>query len=202
MSDSFLVRARALAKEYGKGAALVRAVDQVDLDVERGETVAIVGPSGCGKSTLLHLLGGLERPTRGELRLAGQRIDQMGETALARLRRHSVGFVFQAFHLVDELSAVENVELPALLAGVPPRAARRRAAELLDQVGLADPVSIVDTQRRALLRSLRDAQRAAMSEPDGSAAGLLLEGAVLRLQADLRWLEACEQYWTPRRDGS
>ena len=68
--------------------------------------------------------------------------------------------------------------------------------------GLADPVSIVDTQRRALLRSLRDAQRAAMSEPDGSAAGLLLEGAVLRLQADLRWLEACEQYWTLRRDGS
>jgi putative ABC transport system ATP-binding protein len=138
MSDTFLVRARALAKEYGKGAALVRAVDQVDLDVERGETVAIVGPSGCGKSTLLHLLGGLERPTRGELRLAGQRIDQLGEAALARLRRHSVGFVFQAFHLVDELSAVENVELPALLAGVPPRAARRRAAELLDQVGLAD----------------------------------------------------------------
>ena len=68
--------------------------------------------------------------------------------------------------------------------------------------GLADPVSIVDTQRRALLRSLRDAQRAAMAEPDGSAAGLLLEGAVLRLQADLRWLEACEQYWTLRRDGS
>ena len=138
MSDTFLVRARALAKEYGKGAALVRAVDQVDLDVERGETVAIVGPSGCGKSTLLHLLGGLERPSRGELRLAGQRVDKMGETALARLRRDAVGFVFQAFHLVDELTAVENVELPALLAGASPRAARRRASELLDQIGLAD----------------------------------------------------------------
>jgi ABC-type lipoprotein export system ATPase subunit len=138
MNDTFLVRARALAREYGKGAALVRAVDQVDLDVERGETVAIVGPSGCGKSTLLHLLGGLERPSAGELRLAGQRIDQMGETALARLRRHAVGFVFQAFHLVDELTAVENVELPALLAGASPRAARRRASGLLDQIGLAD----------------------------------------------------------------
>ena len=138
MNDTFLVRARALAKEYGKGAALVRAVDQVDLDVERGETVAIAGPSGCGKSTLLHLLGGLERPSRGELRLAGQRMDQMGETALARLRRDAVGFVFQAFHLVDELSAVENVELPALLAGASPRAARRRAVTLLEQVGLAD----------------------------------------------------------------
>jgi ABC-type lipoprotein export system ATPase subunit len=138
MSDSFLVRARALGKEYGKGAALVRAVDQVDLDVERGETVAIVGPSGCGKSTLLHLIGGLERPSRGELRLAGQRVDKMGETALSRLRRGAVGFVFQAFHLVDELTAVENVELPALLAGASPRAARRRASELLDQIGLAD----------------------------------------------------------------
>jgi putative ABC transport system ATP-binding protein len=138
MNDTFLVRARALAKEYGKGAALVRAVDQVDLDVERGETVAIVGPSGCGKSTLLHLLGGLERPSHGELRLAGQRVDKMGETALARLRRDAVGFVFQAFHLVDELTAVENVELPALLAGASPRAARRRASELLDQIGLAD----------------------------------------------------------------
>ena len=138
MNDAALMRARALGKEYGRGEALVRAVDGVDLDVMRGETVAIVGPSGCGKSTLLHLLGGLERPSRGELRLAGQRIDQMGETVLARLRRHSVGFVFQAFHLVDELSAVENVELPALLTGTSPRAARQRATELLEQIGLAD----------------------------------------------------------------
>ncbi len=161
MNDTALMRARALGKEYGKGAALVRAVDQVDLDIERSETVAIVGPSGCGKSTLLHLLGGLERPTRGELRLAGQRIDQMGETALARLRRHSVGFVFQAFHLVDELSAVENVELPALLTGSSPRAARRRANELLEQVGLADRAGYLPSalsggqcQRVAIARAL------------------------------------------------
>jgi ABC-type lipoprotein export system ATPase subunit len=161
MDDTALMRARALGKEYGKGAALVRAVDQVDLDIERGETVAVVGPSGCGKSTLLHLLGGLERPTRGELRLAGQRIDQMGEAALARLRRHSVGFVFQAFHLIDELSAVENVELPALLTGSSPRAARRRAAELLDQAGLADRAGYLPSalsggqcQRVAIARAL------------------------------------------------
>src|SRR6202042_2247008 len=133
-----VLRARGLRKEYGRAAGLVRAVDEVDLDVAAGETVAVTGPSGCGKSTLLHLLGGLDRPSAGELWLAGERLDQMGERALARLRRDAVGFVFQAFHLMDELTAVENVELPALLAGRSPRAARRRATGLLDQVGLAD----------------------------------------------------------------
>jgi putative ABC transport system ATP-binding protein len=97
-----------------------------------------MGPSGCGKSTLLHLLGGLDRPTAGEIWLAGQRIDRLTERALARLRREAVGFVFQAFHLMDELTAVENVELPALLAGRSPRAARRLAAGLLERAGLAD----------------------------------------------------------------
>jgi ABC-type lipoprotein export system ATPase subunit len=91
-----LLRATGLRKEYGKDAGLVRAVDGVGLDVGAGETVAVMGPSGCGKSTLLHLLGGLDRPTGGEIWLAGQRIDQMGEKALARLRRDAIGFVFQA----------------------------------------------------------------------------------------------------------
>jgi putative ABC transport system ATP-binding protein len=90
-----------------------------------------MGPSGCGKSTLLHLLGGLERPSAGEVWLEGRRVDGLSEKALARLRRHAIGFVFQAFHLMDELTATENVELPALLAGRSPRAARRRATELL-----------------------------------------------------------------------
>jgi putative ABC transport system ATP-binding protein len=112
--------ARALCKDYGRGAGLVRAVDGVDLTVAAGETLAVMGPSGCGKSTLLHLLGGLDRPSAGEIWLSGQRIDPMGERALARLRREAVGFVFQAFHLMDELTAVENVELPALLAGTSP----------------------------------------------------------------------------------
>src|SRR5215467_1755596 len=133
-----MVRARGLRKEYGSRESLVRAVDGVDLDVAPGETLAVMGPSGCGKSTLLHLLGGLDRPSVGELWLAGRRIDQMSERGMAALRRDAVGFVFQAFHLMDELTAVENVELPALLAGRSPRAARQRATELLDQVGLAD----------------------------------------------------------------
>ena len=131
-TDTSVLGARGLRKDYGHGEGLVRAVDGVDLDVAAGETVAVMGPSGCGKSTLLHLLGGLDRPSSGEVSLAGRRIDQLGEKALARMRRTDVGFVFQAFHLMEELTAVENVELPALLArtlaaGGPtasPRAAR------------------------------------------------------------------------------
>jgi putative ABC transport system ATP-binding protein len=137
-SAEALVRARGLRKEYGSGEGLVRAVDTIDLDVARGEALAIMGPSGCGKSTLLHLLGGLDRPSAGELSLAGRRIDRLSERALAQLRRHEVGFVFQAYHLMDELTAQENVELPALLAGRTPRDARQRAGQLLEQVGLAD----------------------------------------------------------------
>jgi ABC-type lipoprotein export system ATPase subunit len=137
-ASSDVLRTRGLRKEYGKDAGLVRAVDGVDLEVARGETLAVMGPSGCGKSTLLHLLGGLDRPSGGELWLDGTRIDHLSERGLANLRRRQVGFVFQAFHLMDELTARENIELPALLAGRSPRQARRRALELLDQVGLAD----------------------------------------------------------------
>src|SRR5579884_2896852 len=94
-----VVSARRLRKDYGRGEACVRAVDDVGLEVTPGESVAIVGPSGCGKSTLLYLLGGLERPTSGTLFLGGDQIDGMPEARLARLRRYAVGFVFQAFHL-------------------------------------------------------------------------------------------------------
>jgi putative ABC transport system ATP-binding protein len=156
-----VARARNLRKDYGSGEGLVRAVDGIDLDVIRGETVAVMGPSGCGKSTLLHLLGGLDRPTAGELWLAGQRIDEMSERALAHLRRSDIGFVFQAFQLMDELTVLENVELPALLAGRSPRAARHRATELLEQVGLTQRTAHLPTalsggqrQRVAIARAL------------------------------------------------
>jgi ABC-type lipoprotein export system ATPase subunit len=160
-----VLRARGLRKQYGKGEGLVRAVDDIDLDVASGETVAVMGPSGCGKSTLLHLLGGLDRPSAGELWLAGQRIDQMGERALARLRRDKVGFVFQAFHLMDELTAVENVELPALLAGRPARWSRRRAKTLLDQVGLADRAGFLPSALSGGQRQRVAIARALVSEP-------------------------------------
>ncbi len=168
--------ARGLHKHYGRGEGLVRAVDGADLDVAPGETVAVMGPSGCGKSTLLHLLGGLDRPSTGEVWLAGRRIDQLGERALARMRRSAVGFVFQAFHLMDELTAVENVELSALLAGRPPRAARRRAVELLERVGLADRANFLPAalsggqrQRVAIARALSNEPLVVLAdEPTGN----------------------------------
>ncbi|MGO9195958.1 MAG: ABC transporter ATP-binding protein [Acidimicrobiales bacterium] len=168
--------ARGLKKYYGRGAGLVRAVDGVDLDIEPGETVAIMGPSGCGKSTVLHLLSGLDRPTDGEVRLKGRRVDNLGERQLARLRREKVGVVFQAFHLVDELTARENVELPALLAGRSPKFARRRATELLDRVGLADrarhlPSALSGGQRQrvAIARALaNDPAVVFADEPTGN----------------------------------
>jgi putative ABC transport system ATP-binding protein len=132
------VRVARLAKHYGRGEGLVRAVDEVDLEVAAGESVVVVGPSGCGKSTLLQLMGGLDVPTSGEVWLGDRRIDGTSERTRARLRRHQVGFVFQDFHLMDELTAVENVEMPALLAGTPSGRARRAASDLLDAVGLAD----------------------------------------------------------------
>jgi putative ABC transport system ATP-binding protein len=165
-----------LTKEYGKGAALVRAVADANLTVRSGESVAIVGPSGCGKSTLLYLLGGLERPTSGTIELAGTRIDDAAEANLARLRRHALGFVFQAFHLVDELTALENIELPALLAGASPRAARERARELVGQVDLEDrtdhlpsALSGGERQRVAIARALANAPEIVLAdEPTGN----------------------------------
>ena len=171
-----VLRTRGLQMHYGQGAGLVRALDTVELDVASGETVAVMGPSGCGKSTLLHLLGGLERPSAGEVWLEGRRIDELSEKALARLRRRAVGFVFQAFHLMDELTAAENVELPALLAGSSPRQARRRAAELLEQVGLADraehlPSALSGGQRQrvAIARALSNQPLVVLAdEPTGN----------------------------------
>ncbi|HZM42939.1 MAG TPA: ABC transporter ATP-binding protein [Acidimicrobiales bacterium] len=163
--DTFVLRARELRKHYGRGEGLVRAVDGVDLDVARGEAVAVMGPSGCGKSTLLHLLGGLDRPSDGEVTLAGRRIDRLGERALARMRRTDVGFVFQAFHLMEELTAVENVELPALVGGRSPRAARRRATELLEQIGLADRAGFLPSALSGGQRQRVAIARALVSDP-------------------------------------
>ena len=188
-----VLHTRGLEMQYGQGEGLVRALDGVELEVTSGETLAVMGPSGCGKSTLLHLLGGLERPSAGEVWLAERRIDRLSEKALARMRRHAIGFVFQAFHLMEELTAKENVELPALLAGRSPGAARRRAEELLDRVGLADradhlPSALSGGQRQrvAIARALSNEPLIVLAdEPTGNLdSGATLD--VLRLLDGLR----------------
>jgi putative ABC transport system ATP-binding protein len=160
-----VLRTVGLSRVYGEDESLVRAVDGVGLDVPAGQTLAVTGPSGCGKSTLLQLLGGLDRPTDGEVWLGGRRIDHIGERALTKLRRRAIGFVFQAYHLMDELTAAENVELPALLAGASPRTARNRAAELLDQVGLADRARHLPSELSGGQRQRVAIARALVNEP-------------------------------------
>jgi putative ABC transport system ATP-binding protein len=187
------VRTVGLSRFYGSGEALVRAVDEVDLEVGEGESVAITGPSGCGKSTLLHLLGGLDVPSKGEVWIAGRRTDTLSERARARLRRHDVGFVFQGFELMEELTALENVELPGLLARMPARTARDRAMALLDRVGLVERASHLPSalsggqrQRVAVARALLNGPTLLLAdEPTGN-----LDTAaamdVLRLFGELR----------------
>src|SRR4051812_9302796 len=173
---SAALRVIRLAKHYGKDEALIRAVDDVDLEVANGESVVVAGPSGCGKSTLLQLMGGLDLPTSGEVWVGDRRIDRTSERTRARLRRDHVGFVFQDFHLMDELTAVENVELPALLAGTPSRRARRTATALLDEVGLADrerhrpsELSGGQKQRVAIARALVNSPTVLLAdEPTGN----------------------------------
>lgn len=172
---SVLVRVRGLAKTYGEGHAAVRVLDGADLDVARGEFVAVVGRSGSGKSTLLHLLGGLDRPDAGEIELDGARLDRLDERGLTDVRRRGVGFVFQAFHLLPELSGTENVLLPARLARDGVEAAPR-AAELIERLGLRDvarrlpsELSGGEQQRLAVARALvNDPSLLLADEPTGN----------------------------------
>ena len=172
---SALLRARGLAKTFGEGHARVRVLESAELDVARGELVAVVGRSGSGKSTLLHLLGGLDRPDAGEIELDGVRIDLLDERGLTAVRRRKIGFVFQAFHLLPELSGAENVLLPARLARDGIEAAPR-AKELLERLGLAPIARRLPTelsggeqQRLAIARALVNAPALVLAdEPTGN----------------------------------
>jgi putative ABC transport system ATP-binding protein len=137
VSDNPAIEIRGLTKVFGSGETQVRALDGVDLQIERGEMVAIMGPSGSGKSTLLHLLGALESPSSGTIALAGRQFEGLDDRELTLLRREGIGFVFQFFNLLPALTAEENVLLPALIAGRRDEAMRARAPALLDRVGLA-----------------------------------------------------------------
>ena len=175
-SEQATLRARGLAKVYRNDGVSVEAVRGVDIEVGIGEFVAIMGPSGSGKSTLLHVLGGLEPASRGELWLRGQRVDQLSKSAWAILRRKHVGFVFQFFNLLSNMTVADNVELPALLAGASPRQARRRREELLGELGLGDKATAAparlsggEQQRVALARALANEPSLLLAdEPTGN----------------------------------
>jgi putative ABC transport system ATP-binding protein len=161
MSEPPVIEADALCRTFqaDRPELAVRAVDRVSFEVRRGESVAIVGASGCGKSTLLQILGCLDRPTSGTYRLAGREVGGLDEDELAAVRNRHVGFVFQAFHLLPKLTAVENVELPLLYAEDP--SPRARALAALERVGLADrahhlpsELSGGQRQRTAIARAL------------------------------------------------
>ncbi|MBM4362741.1 MAG: ABC transporter ATP-binding protein [Deltaproteobacteria bacterium] len=165
-----------VSRSYGEGEQAVPAVRDVSFDVEPGTLVTIVGASGSGKSTLLHLLGALDRPSAGKILLEGRDLAGMDDDELTLVRRDRLGFVFQFFNLLPTLTAVENVALAARLAGRPAAATRKRAAELLDQVGLAarrdhrpDQLSGGEMQRVAIARALMmDPPLVLADEPTGN----------------------------------
>ena len=156
-----VVRLQQVSKVYGSGENRVLALDGVCLDVRRGEYLAVMGESGSGKSTAMNIMGCLDRPSSGEYWLEGQRTSALGDDALADLRNRKLGFVFQNFHLLGELSALENVVLPMIYAGVPPARRRERAQAALVQMGLGErlhnrpnQLSGGQQQRVAIARSI------------------------------------------------
>jgi putative ABC transport system ATP-binding protein len=169
-----LIELGEVTKRYAAGGT--PALDHVSLDVAAGEAVAVMGPSGSGKSTLLNLVAGLDKPTSGTVTVAGQRVDTLSETRLARYRRTQVGMVFQFFNLLDDLTVADNVLLPAQLAGTARRRARDRCAELLDQLGIAryrdsypGRLSGGERQRVAIARALVNTPAVLLAdEPTGA----------------------------------
>jgi putative ABC transport system ATP-binding protein len=164
MTEPVVVRLRAATKRYEAGSP--PALDRVDLEVRAGEAVAVMGPSGSGKSTLLNLVAGVDRASEGAVEVAGFDLTRMSETGLARFRRAHIGIIFQFFHLLEDLTARDNVLLPAQLAGTPTRAARKRAAELLDTLGLGGRMDTYPARLSGGERQRVAIARALMNRPD------------------------------------
>jgi len=154
-----------VSKVYRTERIETLALDNVNLDVARGEFVSVMGPSGCGKSTLLNLMGLLDAPSTGKVEVAGEKINGWGDKRLARMRNESIGFVFQTFHLVSDLTVVDNVELPLLYRRLSNRERRRRALVALDRVGLASRVHHFPSQLSGGQQQRVAIARAIVGEP-------------------------------------
>jgi ABC-type lipoprotein export system ATPase subunit len=190
-----LITLKGISKVYMRGKSRVVALDGIDLDLpERGMT-AIVGPSGSGKSSLLHIIGAMDRPSAGTVSVAGQNLSGLPEAQLMPFRRDTIGFVFQSFNLVPNLSALENVMLPLEFAGVPSAKRRQRALDLLSRVGLAErashrpgELSGGEQQRVAIARALANDPRLILAdEPTGnldSSTGQLVFRLLKEIAAD------------------
>lgn len=187
-----MIELEGIGKEYPQAGESVHALIGVDLKVAAGEAVAILGPSGSGKSTLLHILGLLDSPTSGRYVLNGADVSRLVGNDLARVRNRDVGFVFQRFHLVSRLDATDNVALPLRFGGVARRERRRRAAELLERVGLSDraghrpaELSGGQQQRVAIARALACGPRLLLADEPTGALDQAVGAEILDLLADL-----------------
>jgi putative ABC transport system ATP-binding protein len=183
-----LLELRDVSKVYGAGPAEVRALQGIDLSVEPGSMVAVMGPSGSGKSSLLTIAGGLERPTGGQVLVEGADLAGLSRGALARLRRRTVGYVFQNYNLLPGLTAAENVALPLELDGTPARTARQAATTALDELGLSeragrfpDELSGGERQRVAIARAVVGERRLLLADEPSGALDSANGEAVMRL---------------------
>ncbi len=176
MSYDNVIELRDLQRHYKMGAETVKALDGVELEIQRGEYVSIVGPSGSGKTTLFNLVGGLDKPTNGSVFIDGVDISQLDAYELAWLRCRKIGYIFQSFNLIQVLTALENVSLPTVFAGTPHDEGLKKAEKLLDQVGLSDRIhhrptelSAGQQQRVAIARALaNDPAIILADEPTGN----------------------------------
>jgi putative ABC transport system ATP-binding protein len=161
-----LIQVENLTKIYGKGETAVTALDNVSLSVESGEFLAVMGPSGCGKSTLLYLIGGLDRPSGGQVIIKDQDLNKLSDDALTRLRRREIGFVFQFYNLIPVLTATENAAMPLLLDGTRTSKAKAKGREWLEKVGLGDRLNNRPDQLSGGQQQRVAVARALVAEPE------------------------------------
>lgn len=154
-----------VTKTFGEGSSIVKALDGVDIRIEKGEFVAIVGASGSGKSTMMNLIGCLDRPTSGLVKVAGEDLSELNDKKLTSLRNYAIGFVFQSFFLLPKTDALDNVATPLLYRGVPAREARRKAMEMLNKLGMGDRHTHQSTQLSGGQQQRVAIARALVTEP-------------------------------------